>query len=778
MSYNDSSINEYTKDEKIFAEKVQQLYANAPIGLVATLINAFILAFILKGVNSSSFIIYWLTALVAIFIFRVSFIYRYRHSPQTPGEASRWNNWFNINMAVSGIIWGTAGIFLFPTESIAHQVFLAFVLGGMVAGMAGTFAVNLKTFLCYTLPTFFPIIIRFLLIWDDIHIAMGAMCTLFYILMFFSARRVNESHHVSLTLKFENEDLVSHLQKAKDRAENYNEELKQEIEERQQIEDELKDHKDNLEKLVQDRTNELSQTNVALEKEIAERIEVQQALRESEEKYRLLVDNANDAIVIVQDEMIKFVNQATCDVSGYSRDELIGKPFIKLIHEEDLNEVVERHLNRMKGTLVPQMYSLRIYVNGGDEIWAQNNAVLINWEGRPAVLNFLRDITLIRQLENQLHHRNKMEAIGTLAGGIAHDFNNVLSIISGNVELALLDQVQDNPGLPYINQVQKAVQRAKDIVNQILSFSRKGESEKIPINIRVTVEEALALLRASLPMSIKISTDIAQINENVLADSTQVHQLIMNLCTNAAHAMNDEGEIRIQLKKMELGSNKVLKYPDLVEGKYICLSVTDTGRGMDRNTMGRIFEPYFTTKEPGKGTGMGLAQCYGIVKNHHGVISVDSEVGKGTVFDILLPCYTGVVTSIPEETRSLSKGTGERVLFVDDEEDVAQVGGEMLDRMGYLSVTETDPEKALNCFTEQPQGFDLVVTDMTMPGMSGLRLMEKIKAIRPDIPVIITSGYSDLIDEVDLRRMKPATFLKKPYTMDILSRTIHEIMGR
>ncbi|MBN1850132.1 MAG: PAS domain S-box protein [Deltaproteobacteria bacterium] len=777
MSHTDTPITEYTRDEKIFAEKVEQLYSNAPIGLVATLINAFILAFILEGMSPALPVIPWLATLLGIFVFRASFIYRYRRSSRIPMEARYWNNWFNVNMAFSGIIWGSAGVFLFPTESIAHQVFLAFVLGGMVAGMAGTFAVNLMTFFCFTFPAFLPVILRFFFIWDDIHIAMGTMSTLFFVLMFFSAKRVTESHHLSLTLKFENEDLVRHLQQAKDRAESYNEELRQEIEERQRIEEELKDHKNNLENLVHERTNELSDVNIELEKEIAERIEVQKALRESEEKYRLLVDNANDAIIIIQDEVIKFANQATFNISGYTKDELIEKPFILFIHEEDLEGITKRYFNRMNGLSVPQVYSLRIHTKFGDELWAQNNAVLINWEGRPATLNFLRDITLLRQLENQLHHKNKMEAIGTLAGGIAHDFNNLLSIILGNVELALLDMTQDHSGRQYILQAQKAVLRSKDIVNQILSFSRKGASEKLPINIRSVVEEALGLLRVSLPASIQIETAI-HTDETVLADSTQVHQLIMNLCANAAHAMNDEGKIRIELRKMELKADAVAKYPDMGEGDYICLRVKDTGRGMDHNTMERIFEPYFTTKALGKGTGMGLTQCYAIVKNHNGIIRVDSMVGKGAVFEILLPCYAGAAISESASPDKIFKGMGERILFVDDEDEVVNVGREMLDRLGYSPITKTDPEKALMLFQQDPGSFDLVITDLTMPGMSGVRLAEKIRTIRPEIPMIISSGFSDLINKLDLQQMKPAAFLRKPYTMAKLSKAIHKVMRR
>ncbi len=771
-------MTQYRENENIFAEKVRQLYSHAPIGLIATLINGLILFFILRGVISRTRLLYWLGAIIVLLLLRSVIVYRYRFSTHGPEDARYWNNWFNISMALSGAVWGLSGIFLFSTESIAHQVFLAFVLGGMVAGAAGTFAANLMTFTVFTLTALVPIIIRFFLLWDDIHIAMGSMAVLFGVLTFFTAKRVNESNHQSFQLKYENEDLVRNLQQAKARVESYNEELRQEIEERKKIEDELKNHKENLEVLVQERTNELSKANVELEKEIAERIEAQKALRESEEEYRLLVDNANDAIVILQDEIIKFANQAACTSSGYAREELIGKPFRSLIHEEDAGAMIERYGQRIEGSSVPQMYTIRIYSKEGDEIWAQNNAVLIEWEGRPAVLNILRDITLLRKLEDQLHHRNKMEAIGTLAGGIAHDFNNILSIISGNVELALLDLPPDNPGRSCIDNVLKAVQRAKGIVNQILSFSRRGESRKMPIDIRATVEEALMLLRASLPVSIKITKDIDRIKETVIADSTEIHQLVMNLFTNAADAMEDEtGEIIIQMKKIELSLDDLQKYPDLTQGCYVRLSVRDTGRGMDRATMERIFEPYFTTKRPGKGTGMGLAQCYGIVKGNKGAIQVDSEVGKGSAFEILLPCHGGAVSSPPGDRHQFSTGKGERVLFIDDEEGVAYVGGSMLERMGYNVVTETDPEKAFNLFKEEPKTFDLVITDMTMPGINGIQLIEKLRALRPDIPVIISSGHSDLISRADLKRMGHAAFLQKPYTMETLSKAIDEILG-
>ena len=772
-------MTEYTEDEKIFAEKVNQLYINAPIGLIATLVNAFILALVLRSASPSYAIIYWLTGIIVIFLFRSVLIYRYRVSPSNPENAVGWNYWFNISMAVTGIIWGTSAIFLFPIESIAHQVFLTFVLGGMVAGMAGTFAANLVTFISFTLPAFIPIIIRFFLIWDDIHVAMGVMYTLFYVLMFFTARRVNKTNHQSLKLKYENEDLVKHLQQAKDRAENYNAELKQEIEERLRIESELKSHKDHLEELVHDRTNELKNANIELKKEITERTEAQKALRESEEKYRLLVDNANDGIVIVQDEKIKFANQATCTFSGYTQSELIGLSFKDFVHQEDMNKIIERYTKRISGGEVPQMYSMRIYAKGDKTLWVQNNAVLIEWDGQPAILNFLRDITLIRELENQLHHRNKMEAIGTLAGGIAHDFNNILNIIYGYIELSLLDLAEKDPVRKHIAHIQKAARRAKDIVGQILSFSRKSDSQKIPVDVRAIVEEALTLLRASLPASIKINTDISPIPSSVMADPTQIHQLLMNLCTNAAHSMEDEGgEMGIHIKKIELSADDAEQYPDIMPGDCVQLSVSDTGHGMDPLVQERIFEPYFTTKDIGNGTGMGLAQCYGIVKSYNGAIRVVSEVGKGSTFEVLLPCSSQSVTESPETTYTPPSDGKGRILLVDDEEDVAQVAGTLLKRLGYETVTELDPDKAFKRFEAQPEAFDLVITDMSMPRMNGVRLAEKLRAVRPDILIVLSSGYSEVSGVTDLKKSGQIEFLQKPYNMERLSGAVRNIMGQ
>jgi CheY-like chemotaxis protein len=298
----------------------------------------------------------------------------------------------------------------------------------------------------------------------------------------------------------------------------------------------------------------------------------------------------------------------------------------------------------------------------------------------------------------------------------------------------------------------------------------------MPIQICETVKEALALIRASLPVSVRIRFDTVRINETIMADSTQIYQLIMNLCTNAADAMGNEGEIVIQLQKIRVDAHTVTKYSDLTEREYVCLTCKDTGHGMDPDIMDRVFEPYFTTKEHGKGTGMGLAQCYGIVKSHNGLIRVDSEVGKGALFEVLLPCYVGPIGTISDESREFSNGEGEQILFIDDEEDVSRIGGDMLERMGYRAAIETDPVKALNRFNEQPDAYDLAITDMTMPNISGIRVAEILKSIRPDIPIIISSGYSDIIERSDLSHMDHTIFLQKPYTMETLSKAIQEIL--
>ena len=399
------------------------------------------------------------------------------------------------------------------------------------------------------------------------------------------------------------------------------------------------------------------------------------------------------------------------------------------------------------------------------------------------VMGLIQDITqqkkaekAMMNLERQLRQSHKMESIGTLAGGIAHDFNNMLGIILGNTELAMDNVPKWNPARENLDEVRKACMRAKDVVRQILAFSRKSETEQKPFNIGLVVAESLKLLRASIPTSIHIRQDIAADPAEILGDPTQIHQVMINLCTNAAHSMeNDGGVFEVTLANTEIDEDTASRYPELHPGSHVQLVVSDTGDGISPEAIDRIFDPYFTTKDVGKGTGLGLSVVHGIVNSHHGGISVASTPGKGTTFTLLFPALQGETMDEPKVFQKLPTGK-ERILFVDDEDVMAKLNQQRLERLGYTVMAKTDPSEALRFFRSHPDQIDLVITDMTMPHITGDKLAQEILKIRSDMPVILCTRYSNRISEASVLALGIRKYIEKPIEIETLARSVREVL--
>ena len=528
----------------------------------------------------------------------------------------------------------------------------------------------------------------------------------------------------------------------------------------------------------------LKDSNRALQKNLAELAQREEELRESEERFRVLFEHAPDPFFFLKtDGALVRGNKAGQQFTGYRDGELVGKNILDLdlISDQDLLKAQRFLKKSLNGEPTgPNEFALR--QKTGLPIYAEISTHPVNIKGEQFVLGIARDITERKKeeqnrkkLETQLQQAQKMEAIGTLAGGIAHDFNNILGAIMGYAEIALHEIEKDSEPSQYLKEVFHAGRRAKDLVKQILTFSRQTEQKHTPVLVKLIVKEVVKLMRASLPSTIKIHLNI-QSDGLVMGDPTQIHQVMMNLVTNAGYAMQDTGgQLTVNLEQVLLEEEMAANHPNLKSGPYLKLTVSDTGPGIPQTYLNRIFEPFFTTKEKGEGTGMGLAVVHGIVTGHGGDILVRSEKGKGATFFVFLPA---VKKRMEPETRiAMASPTGtESILFVDDETALVNAGKRMLESLGYEVVTRTSSLEALELFERQPDRFDLVITDMTMPGLTGDLLAQKLIEIKSDLPIILCTGFSARINEKKALALGIRAFVTKPVLKEQMAETIRMVL--
>jgi PAS domain S-box-containing protein len=545
--------------------------------------------------------------------------------------------------------------------------------------------------------------------------------------------------------------------------------------------------KENLREMVEARTAELNQSNQALQKELVERQRVEESLRESEEKFRTFADFTYDwECWIAPDGTYKYISPSCERVTGYHADEFSKDPDLlqKMVHPDERDQVIQ-HLRKDFGTDVPNSLTFRILNKRGQERWIFHVCQPVQSpDGRNLgrrVSN--RDITHYRkaqaekvELEAQLRQAQKMEAIGTLAGGIAHDFNNILSPIIMYSEIALRELEADNSLRPYLEQILKSSHRASDLVKQILTISRQAEKQRVMMEVGPMVKESLKLLRSSLPATIEIRQEIEPQWDWILGDPTEIYQIVMNLCTNAAHAMEDEGGIlSVRLDNVALDREQTAHGISVKAGNYLRLAIQDNGQGIAPEVMDRIFEPYFTTKEIGRGTGLGLALVHGIVKNCGGGINILSQPGNGTTFLVLLPVMELQEVTEPKPDVPMPMGR-ETILYVDDEPDIVAAAQIILKQLGYEVAAYTNSQEALAAFQAGSDKFDLIISDLTMPHVTGLGLAKAVLEIRPDIPIILSTGYGDAIALEKARALGISQIILKPLMPAQLAETIRQLL--
>jgi len=531
--------------------------------------------------------------------------------------------------------------------------------------------------------------------------------------------------------------------------------------------------------------NDRVESIVAVGRDIDDQKKIEIALKKSEKQFRNLFNSITD-LIYTQDLKGCFtsVNPAIQKLLGYDMDEFIGRRAVEFMKPEFKSDFVNQYMKIIKEKGYYE--GIGCYFKKNKEkiyIEYRNSLVKPDDGSEPYVSGIGRDVTekvlsekKVKQLQKQVAQARKMESIGTLAGGIAHDFNNILFPILGHAEMLLADVSEDSPFKDSLESIYTSALRARDLVKQILTFSRQDTHELKLMKIQPIVKEALKLIRSTIPTTIDIKQDINPECGVIKADPTQIHQIVMNLTTNAYHAMKETGgELKVSLKEVKLGQYEII-HTDMIPGSYVCLIVADTGVGMDKNLTDKIFDPFFTTKAIGKGTGMGLSVVHGIVTAMGGAIHVHSEPGKGTQFHVYLPVEKTLSEKPVTSSTAQIEGGTERILLVDDEEAILTMEKRLLERLGYQVTSRTSSLEALEAFRPSPDKFDLIITDMAMPNMPGDKLSAELIKIRPAIPILLCTGFSEIISEEKAASLGIKGFLLKPIIMKDLAQKVREVL--
>ena len=696
----------------------------------AAIVNICIAFLTYLAIPSQKYI--WLWLITGVAVLRLIFYFWYRRNLGRPYNVKALYFLTLFLVAMQGVSWGFASIQLYVSSSDFHRFYLIAIICGMTGGAVLTLAPSTLAFACFTVPSVVPLVLTFLLQTDETFRVAGFMGVVYLFAVHVLAKRISESN-VELMRSRRCLEIAS---------------------------DELARHKDHLEILVEERTKELA---------------------ESRENYRQLTEEINDAIFVLDSEgRITYLSPAITAITGHHPEKTLGLHFLDFVFPDDLQWLREKFPKVLQGFLEPSEF--RVIDSTGKPHWVRTSSRPILGDDGPIGLrgiltdieNEKREMVEKTKLLQRIHDNQKLEAIGTLAGGIAHDFNNILSVIVGFCEITKMNTPENRSVCDNMDKVLKASERARGLVRQILTFSKKTTQDRELVEPHLLLREGIELLTGSIPKTIKIVEHISEESAPILADPAQFNQIIVNLCTNAYYAMKEHGGV------LEISLDSIMidaKSANVLSGPYVRLQVRDTGQGVPEESLPRIFEPFYTTKPIGEGTGLGLSVIHGVIRSMGGAITVESKSGEGSLFTVYLPRQE-VVIPAKEESYDVPQGHGEHILVVDDEEMLAYLEQELLSSLGYAVTMTTSGKDGLEKLLAEPSAYDAVITDQTMPDVTGIQLAVEIMAIRPDLPIIICTGYSDILDEEKAAQMHIAAFLNKPIRRDILARTLCEVLDK
>ena len=765
------------KNQRLYCDQVQRIITQNLTGAVITLIAAFILASALWIKSPDLKIVFWLLSIIATVLIRLSMQHHFQKTETTVENVIKRRNWILIALAVTGGVWGSSGFVLFPYSYLGHQVFIIFVLGGMVTGSVGIFASIKPAFFCLSIPVILPVVINLFRIGTPIHYAMGSMLSLFWLIMMITAMRLHVEIAEMLNLRYENIDLISNLER--------------EVRDRRTAEERLLTRNQEMEKIVYERTYQLTDANQKLLTEIVERKEAEEALKNSEKKYRELADSLPQ-IIFESDEHanITYGNRNAFKFFGYNQDDIDnGLNILQLIAPEE-RDTAAKNIKERLGGANPWGFEYTAIKKDGSRfpISVHVNPVISN--GRPTGMRgILIDLTKKKQAEREqkevearLQRAEKMETLGLMAGGVAHDLNNILSGIVSYPELLLMQIPEDSPLKKPLATIQNAGKRAAAIVQDLLTLTRRGVVNEYVLNLNEIINEYLQSPENQKILSfhpdVRLEVSLEKALLNILGSPVHLAKTLMNLVSNAAEALPGGGTIKISTSNRYL-DRPIKGYDDIARGDYTVLSVSDNGIGISQSDMNRIFEPFFTKKEMGRsGTGLGMSVVWGTVKDHKGYINIESSRDTGTVFSLFFPATRRMADKIEAaESVEVYRGNGESILLVDDAKDQREIASAILTQIGYSVNSVSSGEEALSYIKKNM--IDLIVLDMIMdPGMDGLDTYRRILEIRPRQRAIIASGFSETSRVREAQRLGAGPYIQKPYTVTKLGMAVKAELGK